>query len=561
MMQFMKRLRILVLAALSGILLPLALPNEVFTWGNPAIGLIALAPLYIALALSDSYRMAWLASALFGGLAHAFSSYWLWFFHDFRFWTLGTSTLAYMVIYGCFGLYLRGALRKAGLLRVVAFAAVWVLGEWGKSNGFLGYPWGLLGYSWNTILPAIQIAESTGVYGLSFTLILVSAAIGELLSPAPVPLVLSACDEGWQGGTARILPGRPVAEWSVQGQAAARVVALGHLVIAIVLLAAVLSYGFMSLKRPRVTDRSFDAILVQQNMDAWEASGSEAEALSTSIRLVRSAISTAGRNPDVILLSETSLRRPWDEFRGYFARTPQEDPLIPLLGQTGAWLFTGLPEILDWERFTATNSVALINPQGYRVGSYAKMHPVPFAEAIPFWEYDGFRRFIQQTVGLESGWVMGTERIIFDLPTRSGDVVRFAAPICFEDAFAYLCRLFVLDGAELFINLTNDAWSRTDSAQIQHFVAARFRSVEARRVLVRSTNGGLSGIVLPDGSVRDLLPMFEATSRMVNIPVYSVELTPYIRWGDWFVATLAVLLGLLLVMASVGRACGQRQVR
>jgi apolipoprotein N-acyltransferase len=103
----------------------------------------------------------------------------------------------------------------------------------------------------------------------------------------------------------------------------------------------------------------------------------------------------------------------------------------------------------------------------------------------------------------------------------------------------------------LFINLTNDSWSKTNSAEIQHFVAARFRSVEARRVLVRSTNGGVSGIVMPDGSVRDLLPLFTATARLVDIPVYTGETTSYMLFGDWFVATLALLLaGLLLLVVS-----------
>lgn len=545
----MNRIRILFLAVLSGILLPLALPNEYFSWGNPALGLLALAPLYLALAVSSSYRQAFAVTAVFGGLAHGLSSYWLWFFNDFRFWTLGSSTLAYMLVYGCLGLYLRGALKRGGLYRALIFAAVWTVFEWGKSNGFLGYPWGLISYSWNTVLPAIQIAESTGVYGLSFALALSSGGLAEILLywqclPVPgKPIPHPSQDEGPVGLAARLLPPLPRAR-------GAMVLSFGPLVVAVLLLTANLGYGYLALARPRASRGSFTAVLVQQNVDSWDSAGGEEEALSISVALASAAIEAAGRKPDIILFSETSLRRPWKDFRSFYLKMPREDPLIPFLARQETWLFTGLPEILDWETFEATNSVVLIDPQGQQRASYAKMHPVPFAEALPFWEYAGFRSFIQNVVGLDSGWTMGTERVIFELPTSGAGLVRFAGPICFEDAFAYLCRRFANDGAELFINLTNDSWSKTRSAELQHFVAARFRSVETRRVLVRSTNGGVSGLVLPDGSVRDLLPLFSAEARLVDIPVYTGETTLYLLFGDWFVAFLGLLLLLLLILLS-----------
>jgi len=190
------------------------------------------------------------------------------------------------------------------------------------------------------------------------------------------------------------------------------------------------------------------------------------------------------------------------------------------------------------------------------VDSYAKIHPVPFAEAIPFWEYPAMRKFMQNVVGLQSGWVMGTERVIFQLPTISAGIVKFGAPICFEDAFAYLCREFVLGGAEILVNLTNDSWSLTDSAEIQHFVAARFRTVELRRTLVRSTNGGVSAVVLPDGSIQTMLPFFKEHAQLVEIPVYIEEKTPYLLFGDFFIGILIFLLCCVALIMNIdkGRA-------
>jgi apolipoprotein N-acyltransferase len=176
------------------------------------------------------------------------------------------------------------------------------------------------------------------------------------------------------------------------------------------------------------------------------------------------------------------------------------------------------------------------------------------AEHVPFWEFAPVREFFQKQVGLGSIWELGKEDTIFAVNDSEGKEVRFGAPICFEDAFPYLCRRFVLKGADLLVNLTNDAWSRTNSAQVQHFVVARFRSIEMKRVLVRSTNGGLTAIVGPFGEIRQSLPMFQTARLAVEIPVFKEDgLTPYTRYGDWFPRLLGIIL-LAALVRSLRRA-------
>jgi apolipoprotein N-acyltransferase len=146
---------------------------------------------------------------------------------------------------------------------------------------------------------------------------------------------------------------------------------------------------------------------------------------------------------------------------------------------------------------------------------------------------------------------MGTEYTIFDLPTKSGKV-RFGAPICFEDAFPDVCRNFSLRGADLLINLTNISWSQTDSAEIQHWASARFRAIEARKTLVRSTNGGVSCVVGPHGEIIDSLPLFVPMARFVNIPVYRDAVpTVYVRFGDWFPLAALLLSAALTIILSI----------
>jgi apolipoprotein N-acyltransferase len=131
--------------------------------------------------------------------------------------------------------------------------------------------------------------------------------------------------------------------------------------------------------------------------------------------------------------------------------------------------------------------------------------------------------------------------------TDEAGTVHFGAPICFEDAFTGVVRGFRHGGADVIINLTNNSWSRTESAQIQHYVAARFRAVETRTALVRSTNSGLTGVVDGHGRLQASLPMFERGSLAVEVPVYDTGMTVYTRYGDYLPQLfLVVVLGVLI---------------
>lgn len=521
--------RSLALAVLSAILMTLAVPNEIFKHGLIPFGFIALVPLYIALLELPGPKAAALVVGLFGGLQHALTSFWLWFFKDFRVWTLGSTTLAYFVVYAVLGLYLWLFLARGGKARPLAFIVLWTCFEYLKSIGFLGYPWGLIPYSLTDALPLLQIADITGVYGITAMLAACNAAIAELL------LGIGASKGGVLSSRARS----------------------AYFALALILITGSLCYGLIRIAKPIPTIGSLDAILVQQNTDPWAESNDE-NAVATDIRLAREALASAPRKPDIILFSETSLMRPYAESRSYYNRSPALDPLIPFIRESGTWLFTGAPVVLNWTPIEATNSAILIDPQTRLVKSYAKIHPVPFAEAIPFMEYPWFKNFMQNVVGLESGWTMGKDYIVFDLPTKKGPL-RFGAPICFEDAFADVCRNFSLGGADLLINLTDISWSKTESAEIQHWAAARFRAIEARKTLVRSTNGGVSCVVGPYGEMLDSLPLFKPLSKFVEVPIFrDSSPTIYIRFGDWFAKAALLLSAALSIILIIAESAARR---
>ena len=558
----MLRLRLYLLGLSSALLFALGLPNELFLMGFPPLGFVALIPLYIALLEVSDWRSAALVTASYGAAHHAISSYWLYFFKDFAFWTIGMTTIAYFVIYAFLGLCLVYLLRRAGPFRPLAFALLWTSYEYLKSSGFLGYPWGLLPYTQSEFLSFLQIADWTGVYGLSFVLAYANAALAEFLfRSAPLPRLglggLGPLElrylKGGRGGkrliTLRILqPG----SLSIGKPAAWRT-----LITAAILIVLSLGYGTWRLANPPATKGSLRTLIIQQNLDPWSA-GTEG-ALVANMKLMKQGLAASETRPDLALFSESSLGYPYADSEAWYQRSPKDDPFVPWFKKQGVWLLTGSPIVLDWKDFSATNSVILIAPDGKVVEDYAKIHPVPFAEAIPFYEYQWFRDFLKRTVGLEAGWTMGSRYTIFSLPTRKG-MVRFGAPICFEDAFAAVCRRFVQDGAEVLVNLTDDSWSKTKSAEYQHLAAARFRSIEARRSLVRSTNSGVSAVVDPLGRITSSLPLFVAAEETVEVPISAAGPTPYMVLGDWF-ALLCLLLSFGWTLILSGREILRRRRR
>ena len=188
------------------------------------------------------------------------------------------------------------------------------------------------------------------------------------------------------------------------------------------------------------------------------------------------------------------------------------------------------------------NGVVLIDSDGDVLDSYAKMQLVPFAEFLPFIDSPIVQRLFDKIVGFSSGYNQGYRYKVLKIRNRKGEDVRFATPICYEDAFPSLCAGLHEKGSDLLINLTNDSWSRTDSAEYQHFAIAYFRAIELRTSLVRSTNAGYTCVVDPKGNVVASLPLFKEGFLHVEIPLYSHKTTPYALFKDWLPLLLFIIL-------------------
>ncbi|OQA64100.1 MAG: Apolipoprotein N-acyltransferase [Spirochaetes bacterium ADurb.Bin269] len=499
---------------LSAVLLSLGIPNEVFKHGSALLTLIALVPLFTALLRTRKWSEAGFSGGLMMLVVHLLSSFWLANFKEFAIFTLGGSGLVTCIL----GIPVGWGLKKAASLkpayRPAVFAAVWTVWEFAKSSGFLAYPWGTLYMGARNLYLPSQIADITGAWGMSFLCAYVSACLAELTLALPAKRF---------GHVAR------------------------NSAFAVVLFAAATLYGIVRLETLPESIDTADVVLVQQNADSWE-SGGVRNALIASQSLTRQGIAQSRDRPDLVVWSESVLAYPYLPNKDWYRRNPAEDPFVPFLKEIGIPLLVGSPVLVDEVREDYSNSVICLAPDGRQTDWYAKMQLVPFAEYMPFTEYEFVRKFFDAIVGFSSGWKPGDRLVALPFTLKSGREIRFAAPICFEDAFAFHVSALVGEGADLIINLTNDSWSKTESAEYQHFSIAWWRAVELRRPLIRSTNAGYTVVVEPSGRIAADLPLFTPASLPVRIAIYPRTPTFYGRFGDWLPALLgAVLLSLFLI--------------
>ncbi|MFQ5345688.1 MAG: apolipoprotein N-acyltransferase, partial [Mariprofundus sp.] len=119
--------------------------------------------------------------------------------------------------------------------------------------------------------------------------------------------------------------------------------------------------------------------------------------------------------------------------------------------------------------------------------------------------------------------------------------IAYGSLICYESLFPEEARARVLHGAEVLVNVTNDAWYGTTPAAWQHFQAARMRAVETGRFVLRAANTGVTAIIQPDGVVRGISPWWTQTVLSGNYRLSNTQ-TGYVRWGDWPLLACLIML-------------------
>jgi apolipoprotein N-acyltransferase len=500
----------LLLGAAAALLLAFVNPSELFTMGFAPLGFVALIPLAIAVYKTVSFREFLIIIFIYGFINSLAANYWLFFFRDFRFLTL-ISTAAAVGFIAMIGLIPLFALSgKPPVNRALLFAAFWTLYEFMKSSGYFGFPWGLIAYTLHKQPFFNQIADTTGTWGLSFIFALYNAFLAECFLAAGR---------------------RPPAS-------------LRPLALLIVLVTAInIAYGLIRWHLPLRADKEINLLLVQQNLDSWQITDEE------SVRAhLQAALKGLNRNPgfqpDLIVSGETTLFNFYDSFADPYSLMPAELPLKTFIKNSGAYNLLGAPVrgVNGPE-----NGVVLTDKNAEMLDTYGKRHLVPFAEGIPLGQTPFIYNFIISAIGYYPGWMPGTRDTLFTIKNHRGQTVRFTTPICFEDAFSAIARRHVLKGSELFIVPTNDSWSRRVSAETQHLIASRFRSIETRRSMARAANAGITAFIDEKGTVTQSLKPFTNDALPVSAQLYTSGFTFYTLAGDWFIiVNLIVLLQQLI---------------
>ncbi len=188
---------------------------------------------------------------------------------------------------------------------------------------------------------------------------------------------------------------------------------------------------------------------------------------------------------------------------------------------------------------TSTIQRRSITPTGAWTERYDKIHLVPFGEYVPFEKMFSFASGLTRQIGT---FARGKSREPLDVGDTKAGVF-----ICYESIFPDEVRQFAKNGAEVFVNVSNDGWYGEGGAPRQHLNMARMRAVENNRWLLRDTNTGITAVIDPYGRVVAEAPRNQRTQLQA---AYSLELstTFYTRHGDWFplVCAIIALLGVLL---------------
>jgi len=393
--------------------------------------------------------------------------------------------------------------RRALLLAPFAWVAV----ELARTR-ITGFPWNLLGISQVDNIPLSHIATVTGVYGLSFEIMVVNTALA-------AAFVLR----------------------TERGQRSKR----KPLLLATVSAMVVLQAG--RLISPPIVPTDHTARLVQQNIPVLQGGDWTKEYFEGTLRdLSRISLSAPGANSSGPDQPPASSEHPdlivWPESPAPFYST---DPMFReavsnIARQAQTWMLVGSLGIRNAgetpERATELyNSGSLVNPAGEWGERYNKMHLVPFGEYVPFKRVFGFAGGLTKEVG---DFSPGTSRAALQAGSKLGVF------ICYESIFPDEIRQLAANGAEVFVNLSNDGWYGDSGAYAQHLKQARMRAVENDRWLLRDTNTGVTAAIDPYGRVVSSMPRKVRDAMDAHYALTNVT-TFYTRHGDWFAYLCAII--------------------
>jgi len=384
----------------------------------------------------------------------------------------------------------------------LAGASAWVSLEWLRGRMLGGFPWNFAAVTQHRNLVLIQIAEWTGVYGVSFVLVFFNIAL-------------------WLTWRRLRIEKFSARSWRYEFS------------LAILLVALCLMVGMRRLlaEQKNGDGKSFLRIALIQPAVPQEV---KYEAISFSEqqdRLRHLTLAAAAAKPDLIIWPETALVNGpnHDQESHFWLQTLIREVKTPILLGT----LDAPPWFLERDKRSRPrwlcNAAMLVDVNGNWETPYHKLHLVPFGEYVPFERWLPWMRYLTP---IQGSFESGKKTVCFDFKG-----MRLGPLICFEDTFPHLARNLNRAGADVLINLTNDAWFKDSPGAAMHLANAVFRTIENRRPLARCTNHGVTCIVDSMGRIQpqQILKPFAKGFLITEIAWHGREpATFYGRHGDWF---------------------------
>ncbi len=397
----------------------------------------------------------------------------------------------YLSLYiGSFALLYNYIFSRSPVPASIAVPVVWVTLEFARTYALTGYPWALLGYTQYTLLPVIQIADITGIYGVSFLVASVNGAVYDMTLSRHTTIPGGSRQNRWQMPSAAAL-------------------------LIVVLIAAVI-YGTGKLNEEDL-GHNITISIVQGNIPQdkkWDYRFQQ-EVIDTYKKLT---LEVSENKPDLIVWPETAVPFVFGRHRQF------TEEVTGLPTDLGTYLLFG--SMMTKGRDRLANSAVLLSPSGEIASVYDKIHLVPYGEYVPL---RNLLPFVDKLTAGSGDFAEGLEPVVMETP-----FAKISTLICYEIIFPGLVRKFADNGADLLVTITNDAWFGRTAAPYQHFSMAVFRAIENRVPVARAANTGVSGFIDSRGRIMNSSEIFVEATLTETVST-GTEKSFYAEYGDIFV--------------------------
>jgi len=491
-------------SSISGVLLALSFPKteiSLFAW----VAFIPLFFIFEANKAKQNISFGFLTGFVFWFITIYWLKYVTWF---------GLIVLCiYLALYFSLFSFLASLILKSKKSALFLIPAIWVVLEFIRANIFSGFGWALLGYSQYKNIFIIQFADLFGSFAVSFLVMLVNVFIFLLVKG----IVLKKA----------FIPRKQIA-------------------LVLILFVLVISYAAFKLESKK--SNSFYRLGIIQGNIAQDKKWDSTLSGEIFAKYKRLTLKADNDDLDLIIWPETALS---------FYLNFEENNIDKVKKLMAGFKKPILAGAIVYKHDDFYNSALLFNTR--KLERYDKMHLVPFGEYIPFRKRLPILENIVNMVMPIEDFKSGKDYTIFDVGFK------FGVLICFEDTLGYLSRNLVKCGAQVLVNITNDAWFMDSSSPYQHLQASVFRAIENRTPLVRCANTGVSCFIDKNGMIGSIVK--DKQGKMIFVDGFMSDdvridkkqsLTFYNRYPFLFIGfcVLLIIYNFILFSLSYNRRDG-----